>query len=608
VGLVKISEESLEPALRRLMGTEIGGRIRIDEPIGIGGMGVVFRGFQHSLSREVAIKVAHPSLGVEQATRFEREAKMSALLDNPHCITVYEFGKHMEMQYMVMPLLRGEPLAVRMRLPISTQQAIEMGIQILEGLQHAHSRGVVHRDLKPENIVITEEAGSEVLKIVDFGIAKVIQPNLLSSSTMSGLLSGTPEYMSPEQALGLPTDARSDLYSAGIIVYHMIAGALPFIDDDPIVQLRRHITDEVPPLPLGIPPPVARVVLRMVRKERDERYQTASEALRDFEALRKGAAYLPSDSGLPEPPAYASLPSGRYDAAEDDFEPARASSLEIPAPQLSGSAHSASASATLSAPRNRVLLWLGAAGAAVGIALTVGFAVGRDVDTAAAEPRPASPEQTDSATPATEADLLEKLAAVNESDPAKALDFATRHAYIEELEASAKTAKFIDRPLNLAMDLRQAADSPTPCTTFSEALEGLPQEPGNGVVSEALAAAQPPRPGVVPRAGEPPDGPCDHLAQKREALLAAFAARPPTAPTTPAPSDAEAVEVEVDEPVDTPSKRPRKAAKPAKPAASSKPSKTAEPKASSPPRPAKTDKAAPWERRTGAEDIKNPFN
>ena len=211
---MRLGVDALEPGLAALVGAELNG-IRIEEPIGIGGMGVVFRGYQGELNREVAVKVAHTSLGAEQNTRFLREAKAAAGLDHPNCITVYEFGSHDGTQFMVMPLLRGRPLSALLAQPIPVERAVSMGLQIARGLEHAHGRNVIHRDLKPENVFVVEHDGADLLKIVDFGIAKVVKATAeQGTATMSGLLVRYAGVHEPRASVG-PADRSPQRHLLG---------------------------------------------------------------------------------------------------------------------------------------------------------------------------------------------------------------------------------------------------------------------------------------------------------------------------------------------------------------------------------------------------------
>ncbi|MBX7081009.1 MAG: serine/threonine protein kinase [Nannocystaceae bacterium] len=268
------------------MGRTIAERYRIDALLGVGGMGAVFRAHHLGLHRDVAIKVLHPSLGrdPEISARFDREARSASRLDHPNCLQVTDYGttEH-DMKFMVMQLLDGGELTRLLGKPMPAMRALALVLQICRGLEHAHAQGVIHRDVKPENVFITKDHdGQEVLKLVDFGIAKIVGAAGAGDGhrTRAGLIFGTPAYMSPEQAAGLEADERADLYSLGIILYEMLAGKPPFQSDDPVALVRMQVGADPPPLPTEVPPMVAATVERLLAKQREDRFQSARE-LRD---------------------------------------------------------------------------------------------------------------------------------------------------------------------------------------------------------------------------------------------------------------------------------------------------------------------------------------
>ena len=285
--------DAIQSELSTLVGRKISGRYRLDALIGIGGMGAVFRARHLMLDRDVAIKVLHPELtnDTEIAARFDREARSASRLDHPNCLQVTDSGTiegtH-GARFIVMQLLEGAELTTHLGEPIPPLEAAEMMLQILRGLEHAHEHGVVHRDLKPENVFVTKDhEGNPILKIVDFGIAKIVS-GTGSDDTMTqmGIVFGTPQYMSPEQATGMEVDARADLYSAGIIFYEMLTGKPPFEADDPVALVRMQVTQEPAPLPASLPASLRAFVERLLAKQRDERYSSAGEARKALEAIR----------------------------------------------------------------------------------------------------------------------------------------------------------------------------------------------------------------------------------------------------------------------------------------------------------------------------------
>jgi serine/threonine protein kinase len=291
--------------LDALVGTTLAQRYRVDALLGRGGMGAVFRAHHLLLKRDVAVKVLHPQLVSNEdiSKRFDREAQSAARLDHPNVIPVTEFGSTDDgMKYMVMQLLAGRELTELLGRALDPLRAIELEIQILRGLEHAHDKGVIHRDLKPENVFVTlDHNDEEVLKLVDFGIAKIIDEDEVEDGqplTRMGLVFGTPHYMSPEQATGSPIDHRTDIYSAGVILYQMLAGRLPFDHDDPVSLIRMQVSVDPPPLPDSIPPRLARVVAMMMAKSRAERYPDARSARK---ALQSVQSMLAADAGIPIP-------------------------------------------------------------------------------------------------------------------------------------------------------------------------------------------------------------------------------------------------------------------------------------------------------------------
>lgn len=327
----------LHQDLRDLVGQIIADRYRVDSLLGVGGMAAVFRAHHLGLKRAVALKVLHPNLTAnrEISARFDREAESASRLDHPNTIQVTDYGStRAGMKFMVMQLLEGRELGELLVRPLPPVRAVELMLQVFSGLEHAHRQGVVHRDIKPENIFITTgHDGREVVKLVDFGISKIVAgPQGGGHKTSAGLVFGTPAYMSPEQAAGMEADGRADLYAAGIILYQMLAGRLPFDSDDPVALIRMQVGRDAEPLPHFVPPLLAAVVDRLLAKDRERRFQSATEVIQTLESLLprlEGGRAL--DGPLPEldidpgeplvhvtpPPGspsggYAMTPSGRY--------------------------------------------------------------------------------------------------------------------------------------------------------------------------------------------------------------------------------------------------------------------------------------------------------
>ncbi len=263
------------------------GRYRIVERIGRGGMADVYKAYQPSLDRYVAIKVLHPFLLEEDGSRerFQREARAVAALRHPNIVQVFDFEAEGDDYFMVMEYIDGPNLKAVLQGEAKAGQwlalnRIEEIITAIGGaLAYAHHQGMIHRDIKPHNIMFTAK-GQPLL--TDFGIAKIISGSG-SMLSMSGALTGTPAYMSPEQGRGAPLDSRTDIYSLGVVLYEMITGRVPFDADTPFAVVIKHISD---PLPLphtiraDVPDALERVVLKAMAKEPDERYQTVEEMVR----------------------------------------------------------------------------------------------------------------------------------------------------------------------------------------------------------------------------------------------------------------------------------------------------------------------------------------
>ena len=274
-----------------LIGRTIG-RYRLESLLGRGGMAEVYKAYQASLDRYVAIKILHAHLSDDEGflQRFEREAAAVARLRHPKIIQVYDFESEGELHYIVMeyidgPTLRtsivqrnegGEPFTLK-------ATSIVIGA-VAEAIGYAHRQGVIHRDLKPANIMFTAE-GNVVL--TDFGVASLVDATWY---TATGTIGGTPAYMSPEQGEGERGDPRSDIYSLGVILYEMVTARVPFEADTPLGVIRKHVEQPVPPIRKdkpSIPEVVEEVILTAMNKKPEERYQTAEEMA---SALKQSAA------------------------------------------------------------------------------------------------------------------------------------------------------------------------------------------------------------------------------------------------------------------------------------------------------------------------------
>ncbi len=302
-----------------LVGTTLDGRYLIEEHLATGGMGAVFRARHVYMRKDVALKVLRPDLSAsaELVERFRREAEIAASLEHDHIVRVTDFGRSPEgWLFLAMELLFGESLFDRLRREgfLPPDEAVTILWQVCAGLEAAHARNVVHRDLKPENVFLARSPGGrEVAKILDFGIAKMADP-METGATQAGMVVGTPEYLSPEQATGSAVDGRADLYTVGLIAWRALSGRHPFKADDPRSLLMMQATKPVPPLTEPRPdlaelPGLVAVVARACEKDPDRRYQTAA-AMKDDLALALGPAFALPPGATPAPlVSYASLPA-----------------------------------------------------------------------------------------------------------------------------------------------------------------------------------------------------------------------------------------------------------------------------------------------------------
>lgn len=295
----------MEDHFPKLDGVLLADRYLLTEEVGRGGFGVVYRGTQLNINRDIAVKILPPQFMAipDVVARFKREAQLASLLRHPNTITIHDYGSQDNMLYIVMELLRGEDLAdiLKRERRLSKERIVRITKQILKSLAEAHEHGIVHRDLKPENIFLHQVAEEpDFVKVLDFGIAKLAQPGGQSSEgrqlTVSGSTVGTPVYMSPEQAAGEEVDAQTDLYALGVIMYEMLTGRPPFQDQNPVKVMRAHLFTPVPPLPDEVRGTLLEhVILRALEKEKDARYRSAREFLKELEKTPSKVMPLPQD-------------------------------------------------------------------------------------------------------------------------------------------------------------------------------------------------------------------------------------------------------------------------------------------------------------------------
>src|SRR3954453_2658517 len=286
---------------------------RITARLGAGGVGQVFRASDSRLSRDVAVKVLPATTDEMLHQRFAQEARAASALNHPNIVGVYDVGSQDGIPYIVSELVEGESLRdLVSRGPVPMRKLLDLATQMADGIACAHAAGIAHRDLKPENIMITRDGR---VKILDFGLAKK-QPGgsavsaedatVAMTQTQPGLIMGTANYMSPEQARGVPSDYRSDQFSFGVVLYEMVTGKQPFHRETTVQTLSAVLTEDPPPIPADakIPPPLRWIIDRCMAKEPSQRYGATVDLYHDLKNLRDHASEM-SGVAIAAPPAAA---------------------------------------------------------------------------------------------------------------------------------------------------------------------------------------------------------------------------------------------------------------------------------------------------------------
>ncbi|HTR52949.1 MAG TPA: serine/threonine-protein kinase [Kofleriaceae bacterium] len=264
------------------IGKVIDGRYEIQQRVGEGGMGVVYKARQMSIDRIIALKMLNQQMQGDQTwvQRFYNEAKACSRLQHPNTIRMFDFGQTQDGRlFMTMEFLDGVSLRDALqRGPIAPQRVVKILIQCCASLAEAHSIGIIHRDIKPDNVFLLNMAGSpDFVKLLDFSDAKLLEGDRMK--TQAGVVFGTPQYMSPEQGRGLPLDARSDLYALGVLAFEMLTGNVPYNDDNAMTVIQMHLHAAVPPMPDSVPYSVQAIVRRAMEKDPARRYQSAGEMM-----------------------------------------------------------------------------------------------------------------------------------------------------------------------------------------------------------------------------------------------------------------------------------------------------------------------------------------
>jgi len=275
-----------------MIGKKFGNRYEIKELLGSGGMSVVYMGLDTLLNRRVTIKVLRDQFASDAdfVRRFHREAQAVASLSHINIVSIFDVGFEENLHYLVMEYVDGQNLKeyIRQQVKLPAAEALPITLQILDALQHAHEHGVVHRDIKPHNILLAKNGQ---VKVTDFGIARAVSE---ATVTFNGNMVGSVHYISPEQALGAEIGPQADIYGAGVVLYEMLTGKLPFTGDNPISVAMQHIQQEVEPPHLlvpEIPAALSAIVCRAMAKKKETRYQSAAEMRQDLNRFAAGRGH-----------------------------------------------------------------------------------------------------------------------------------------------------------------------------------------------------------------------------------------------------------------------------------------------------------------------------
>ncbi|MBR6401705.1 MAG: Stk1 family PASTA domain-containing Ser/Thr kinase [Firmicutes bacterium] len=266
------------------IGTVVLGKYKIIDKLGVGGMAVVYHAMDETLDRDVTFKVLKEEFisDNEFVKRFRAEAKAAAKLNHQNIVRIYDYGNDGDIYYIAMEYVDGCTLKeiIKNKAPLSNEETISVALQIAEGLMHAHNHNVIHRDIKPQNILVTKDGKHGNIKVTDFGIARAATSNTINAEAV-----GSVHYFSPEQARGMHTDARSDIYSLGIVMFEMITGRLPFVGDNIVEMAIKHSNDPIPDIKsfnTKASQSIIKIIDKCTRKLAAERYQNAEELINDL--------------------------------------------------------------------------------------------------------------------------------------------------------------------------------------------------------------------------------------------------------------------------------------------------------------------------------------
>jgi eukaryotic-like serine/threonine-protein kinase len=373
---------ALEKTDDSLLGQVLADKYRIDERLSEGGMGTVYRGTHVLMDKTVAVKVLRPSLAADEkiVARFSREARAASRISHPHAVSVTDFGEAENgVVFLVMEYLSGMTLKeiIRQEGPMPLPRAVEVLRQVGGALDAAHGEGVVHRDLKSDNIMFLSSSGTDYAKVLDFGIAKIKEregdydPGL----TAPDLVIGTPQYMSPEQCSQSAVDARTDIYSLGVILYEMLVGHVPFTGDSPTAIMLKHLQQSAPSVldeRDDVPDAVGRVVARAMEKRPDDRYENVAELVEDFTiaaGMEPASVYSSGPNKPVEPPAARQL---REDADEETLVGRRVTRPMEPIPPPAASSFGRGMSGQMPPPKTSFNPWKVLIPSAIGLLVIFG--------------------------------------------------------------------------------------------------------------------------------------------------------------------------------------------------------------------------------------------